>query len=658
MSLNHQNSYIEIFLKSFGLNHVLEKIFSYLDKRSLANCRLVSNQWKDFIDNQSFALMLLQLRQIMHVNCRKKHISMRSIITHGALQDWRPLFEYLKENGKNPVLNFFLTLFRVYCSSQSCYNLCLSPLEYLSSSNIDETLFYFVDTLLKTNFDFSKHSKLGLTPLQVTCIYEKIDCVELILAFIEEKGINVNAKDKKDYQNPLHNACQHGTIDIVKLLIQVESIDCNAESDFSRMTPFAFACSYGHTDIVQLLLENIEQLDFDVNATSALRLTPFAYACEFNHLETMQLLLSQSIEFGIDLNAANPLARACRTKNLNVVRWLLNNSREYNINVNAADHYGMTPFAIACMDGHLSLIQEMINESKEVNLDLNSTNLDGLTPFAFACSKGQVEVVKLLLEHEKEGIDLNIPDINGRTPFSFACFNKQDQREHKRWEENEPICSNETMEIVKLLLENPDIDLNMPDNNGNTPFLFACRRKDTEIIELLLNHATSKNIDVNRTNVHGQTPFHFVCNYKKIRVSKVEDETNWIDCSYDASIVLKLLFKNQTILKIDFNDKDNFGRTPLHYAFAFGRDEIVKCLLQDYQDLKIEFNAEDAIGQTPYHKACFNGYERLVEIAIENQDLFDIETRDKKGRNGFELAHMGQYVHISKMIEEFQDRKE
>ena len=63
----------------------------------------------------------------------------------------------------------------------------------------------------------------------------------------------------------------------------------------------------------------------------------------------------------------------------------------------------------------------------------------------------------------------------GRTALMLACFNGRKN-------------------VVKLLLENSDIDLNARPNHGRTAFGMACHRGHKEVVELLLENS---DIEVN-----------------------------------------------------------------------------------------------------------------------------------------------------------------
>ena len=86
--------------------------------------------------------------------------------------------------------------------------------------------------------------------------------IESLRILIEDgPKININERDEKN-MTPLHHACIHGHLNIVKLLLANKArIDCRQNS---QATPLHLASKYGHFDIVKYLLEkknNAQWLD-------------------------------------------------------------------------------------------------------------------------------------------------------------------------------------------------------------------------------------------------------------------------------------------------------------------------------------------------------------------------------------------------------------
>ena len=82
----------------------------------------------------------------------------------------------------------------------------------------------------------------------------------------------------------------------------------------------------------------------------------------------------------------------------------------------------------------------------------------------------------------EQGINVNIPDDDGETPLHKACsFNN--------------------VESIKLLLLN-GANVNIPDNYGSAPLHFACENNIVEVVKLLILNGANVNIQ----NIVGFTP--------------------------------------------------------------------------------------------------------------------------------------------------------
>ena len=95
---------------------------------------------------------------------------------------------------------------------------------------------------------------VGSTPLRTACIANKLEIVQLLLEKDEiEYSLNLNPKNGC---TPLHGACMHGCIDVVKCLLAkqdiiTKSLEC--KSKYGE-TPLHVAVVNNHPEIVQFLL--------------------------------------------------------------------------------------------------------------------------------------------------------------------------------------------------------------------------------------------------------------------------------------------------------------------------------------------------------------------------------------------------------------------
>jgi|GEM_PF-2253562 len=121
---------------------------------------------------------------------------------------------------------------------------------------------------------------------------------------------------------------------------------------------------------------------------------------------------------------------------------------------------GETALRLAVVNNDIATVRFLIDKGANPNVQ----NRGGLTPLSRASGQGYNAILKLLLK--MPGIDVDLQDNEGNTPLRLATVNNQ-------------------TESVKLLLEksaNPDIQ----NNDGNTPLIRAVAQGYTEITKLLL----------------------------------------------------------------------------------------------------------------------------------------------------------------------------
>lgn len=133
--------------------------------------------------------------------------------------------------------------------------------------------------------------------------------------------------------------------------------------------------------------------------------------------------------------------------------------------INKYDNKGKRILYYLCIYGYVELTKIMLSKD---DCDYKSCDAFLLPPLFIACKKrDNQEMIKFLISHPK--IDVNAKDACGYTALHEAC-------------------DNNNLEAVKILLNHKDV---LPDirgkNDGYTPFLIACIRRNSEdIIRLFL----------------------------------------------------------------------------------------------------------------------------------------------------------------------------
>lgn len=120
------------------------------------------------------------------------------------------------------------------------------------------------------------------------------------------------------------------------------------------------------------------------------------------------------------------------------------------------------PLCYAAERGKLESVRMLLRRGS----DVNQRREDGKSPLACAANEGHHLVVKYLLR--QGGIDINLADNEGRTAL------------HE-------VTSSETPSewVLKLLLAEPELNINALDNQGRTPLWYAISHRNSEVVEWL-----------------------------------------------------------------------------------------------------------------------------------------------------------------------------
>ena len=247
--------------------------------------------------------------------------------------------------------------------------------------------------------------------------------------------------------------------------------------------------------------------------------------------------------------------------------------------------------------------------------DLEKVKQDGNGNFGFIhmlskYSRDYIDLFKKLIEHPVA--DINLKSINGYTALIIAS-----------------LFSNNTSseETVKLLLQYPNIDVNIQDYvQGNSALIFSSNFSNTtsseETVRMLLQHS---DINVNLHTNDGNTALIFSSLYSNTTSS---EET------------VKLLLQHPNI---DVNIQDyNEGNTALIMASAFTNDtsteETVRMLLE-HPDINV--NLQDNDGHTALIIASnfsnTTSSEETVRMLLQHTEI-DVNMQDYNGATALIIA--------------------
>lgn len=189
--------------------------------------------------------------------------------------------------------------------------------------------------------------------------------------------------------------------------------------------------------------------------------------------------------------------------------------------------------------------------------------LPPITSIVKAASKGNIEIVKEILNNNKDKVD--------EVENGASCLQVASHRGHEK--------------MVKLLLERGG-NINIADKDGNTPLHFAVQGKKTAVIKLLLEH----NANVSLLNSSGQTAIH-------LAIAKEQKES----------------IKALVLASCDVHVKDGNGDTAVHAAISTRQEALLHAVLRTH---RVNFQTENTAGYDMLQWAVYKNFKSAVEVIL------------------------------------------
>ena len=199
-------------------------------------------------------------------------------------------------------------------------------------------------------------------------------------------------------------------------------------------------------------------------------------------------------------------------------------------------------------------------------------------PLQTAASAGNLDIVRFLLTREQHhlNIDINARDNEGRTALHAAADNCREK-------------------VIRILLQQPDIDVNLQDHYGYTPFLQTVDASGAKLSE---KYAAIKRFIRNET-----VDCNLATDY---RIHRAINALHSAAGLRDAT--LRIIIKHVQSV----NAKDCFGDTPLHKAVECNSKPNIEILLKHGADPTIVGRR----GWTPLLLACEKRYLGPMELLL------------------------------------------
>ncbi len=216
-------------------------------------------------------------------------------------------------------------------------------------------------------------------------------------------------------------------------------------------------------------------------------------------------------------------------------------------------------------------------------------------PLHAAAYYGYDDIMKFLLA--QEGTDVNVKNDNGDTPLFIASFT-------------------DNLQVIKFLVSR-GANITIKNNEGFSALHIAARYNAVDVVSYLVG----EGIDVNTQTNYNDTPLHYA-------VMSGQEDT------------IKLLIG----LGADINAQDKYGYTPLHIAIRKKYTDSAKLLIEKGADI----NIQDKDGNTPLHDAAGSRQNDIIKLLIEKGA--DINVQNNDGNTPLHIAIIEEHVDSAKLL--------
>lgn len=517
---------------------------------------------------------------------------------------------------------------------------------------VRNTNYEMVEFLLKNGADVNIRDITGETALYYSIEHNSFgqenetENAIKILNLLIKYGADVNTKNDEGTSllDVSYRSSKSENKEMFKILVENGfDLESRINDDDSDYTPLMIAVYKEDYDMVKYLLDK----GANPNAVNNEKKTALMIANDEGNNNIAKLLIEQGANINTqDEDGCTALMTAALIGDYEMVKFLLENGAD----INTKDNDGASLLDISYRPS-TALVQnrEMFKVLVENGFDLESRIKGGndyptdydYTPLMIAALKNDYDMVKFLVEKGA--------NINAKTPYSSEYSSVETPLLLSLDYEHIDSIYDENSSVAEFLINN-GADINVKNNHGETPLMYASRVHNIKVVELLIQ----KNADINAFNNYGNTALMYGVNNLvtvKLLVENGADvnfykggSTALISaCEYsherNIDVIKYLVSKNANI-----NAQDNEGDTALNKTLDTLDEgsidildfEIANFLIEQGADVNIKNKREYTpliylgMGEGNFNNKSFQEYRiKLAEVLLEKGA--DINAKDYNG---------------------------
>ncbi|MFZ0219953.1 MAG: ankyrin repeat domain-containing protein [Candidatus Aquirickettsiella sp.] len=265
------------------------------------------------------------------------------------------------------------------------------------------------------------------------------------------------------------------------------------------------------------------------------------------------------------------------------------------------------------------LLEQGVDPNLQASHEINPSSYKNTALHTLIANEAENEAIALinLLKHNKKSFNFNLTDSEEKTCLCLAV---------------KVGLSKVAMQLIAL---KDSVDVNIPDEDGNTPLHYAFLLGHESIAIELMKNQSNKNAK----NKENQTP------YELLNATDIEDvrdclETIWINPDRKVKQLKKTYsqqcMENRQIIAKKYIDQEIFTakkRKNIAFLVAAATGDLSK-IQENCDDFTL--NACNANGNTALHLACEHNHDEIVKFLLK-QPAIDLNKKNNENKKAADL---------------------
>ena len=562
-------------------------------------------------------------------------------------------------SGSTSVLGYIISRYNLNTNDPN--NTGCTPLVYSCWSGSINSVQHFINN---HSSDLNITDNNGMTPLHHSCSHGHIDIMQYL---IEVQHCDINKTDNEG-RTLVHHAAWSGNFDLVQYLITEQGLSPTAV-DKNGHTALHYASLSLNLPLVNKLITTYQLDPHQAGSNGSL---PIHYAAHSGDILLLELYVktykcSVSVT---DNNSANIVHYSSSQGHSHFIKHIINQYPELTVvhilvekghlnvlkylidnnycNPNVTDHQDRSLLHVAVVADQFKILEYLLSKSipsvsvvwlrdtkclladspptdiiyNPNNVRINLQDKDGNTPLHLASRHGRKNMIPFLLEISLSPSILLVANKKGQTPLHLAAgAGHKDSAEALLYSmptdssthhgllmarDNEgctvfhTTCSNGSLDVFRYFCSINRQGVNVVDNRGRGLLHAACEGGEIEIVKELVE---KYKLDPESQDKDGITCLHLLARRQDSRLGFSFDERSNTETYEYLSDYCNPI------------PRDNYDRTPLHYASSSGNIHMSRYLIESFS---CRPDNPDCNGYTSVHAACEAGNMELVRFYLED----------------------------------------